>query len=342
MCGHVKRAALDPLLQQIAQQAVSQFGVLSGDTRDGATAVACAAWYWHKLFVKFVLHDFIIWQRLGEQGHLQGLISPEILIRMDKPEGDCAIFSMGIAAMLRCLGVPYEFVTVKVNRREPTLYGHVYLYAVMSDGRRIPLDASHGDYPGWQVPSKDIQFAANQNSSPALQVWDADGNKVDDLGSRFDGLHGFYGLRGGLGDVWDETPSTIDTSSIGDPGSVSSGTFDIYNPPLEPGGVSYQWETASGTPYQGPAYTVPSQSNAAAWANFANSLKGVLTLAEMTQLKPGMVISPNGTILQQNPGYAVPAGGTASFNTALGGNTIVYLGLAAVVLLGFSMMKGGR
>ena len=115
MCGHVKRAAADPLLQQTAARAVSQFGGLAGDTDDAALQVACAAWWWHKLYVKFVLHDFIIANRLGEYGHLQGLISPEILVRMKKPEGDCAIYSMGIAAMLTCYGIPYEFAAVKAK-----------------------------------------------------------------------------------------------------------------------------------------------------------------------------------------------------------------------------------
>jgi hypothetical protein len=360
MCGHVKRASADPLLQQTAAQAVSQFGGLAGDTQDAALQVACAAWWWHKLFVKFLLHDLFIWNKLGEQGHLQGLISPEILVRMKDPEGDCAIFSMGIAAMLTCYGIPYEFVTVKVNRREPTEYGHVYLYVVLSDGRRIPLDASHGDYPGWQVPTRDILYKENQQGTPALQVWDSDGNPVADQGSRFGGLH-MYGLRGGLGHgfvgrqigLGDDTTgddTTVDTSttdgttygatsggqcpgSPGCPGYVDPSAASYAAPttfttlcadgsaPIATGGCSSSGGYATG-------YTAPAQSSSAAWAAFATAMgKAGMTLAEINAIQPGTVVGANGTILRQASGIAVPG---TTLATTLGSNSTLIIGLVVV------------
>jgi hypothetical protein len=363
MCGHVKRAASDLLLQQTAAQAVSQFGGLAGDTHDAALQVACAAWWWHKLYVKFVLHDFIIANRLGEYGHLQGLISPEILIRMKDPEGDCAIFSMGIAAMLQAFGIPYEFVTVKVSPREPHEYGHVYLYAVTGDGRRIPLDASHGQYPGWQVPSRDILYKENQQGTPALQAWDSDGNPVADQGSRFEGLH-MYGLRGGLGTIvcdengencYDDGTTYGDTSggqcpgSPGCPGYVdplavspinnqSGNTTCADGSVVGPGqACPNQWLTPAGTSYSGSVYSAPSQSSAQ-WAAFATQMaKGGLTLAEIDSIQPGTVVGANGTILRQSTGYAVPG---TTLSTALGSNSTLIIAL--VVGAGLLLFMGKR
>jgi hypothetical protein len=333
MCGHVKRASADPLLQQTAAQAVSQFGGLAGDTQDAGLQVACAAWWWHKLFVKFLLHDLFIWNKLGERGHLQGLISPEILVRMKQPEGDCAIFSMGIAAMLTAYGIPYEFVTVKVNRREPTEYGHVYLYVVLSDGRRIPLDASHGGYPGWQVPTRDILYSQNETGTPALQVWDADGNPVEDQGSRFEGLH-MYGLRSGLGTEYDADGLPIDDLSGTTYGSQSGGTSPL-DPFYTDGGVTVPqggsvYVDLSGSVYSGSAYSAPSQSSAA-WANFAAQMgKAGMTLAQINAIQPGTVVGANGQILRQSTGYAVPGSTSTS---ALGSNSTLIYGLLAVAVL---------
>jgi hypothetical protein len=71
-------------------------------------------------------------------------------------------------------------------------------------------------------------------------------------------------------------------------------------------------------------------------------MRGILSIQQMNALKPGMVIRPDGTLVQQNPGYAVPAGGTTSVNAALGGNTLLYIGLGVIGLFAVSMMKGGR
>ena len=147
MCGHVKNAANDELVRLQAERSLG-FGMGPDPVRRAAEG----ALSWCKCFVGFVHHEFIIRQLLGESGHLQGLIAPEVLVRMDHPEGDCAIFSECVAAFLTVHGIPYEFVTVAVNPEEPSIFSHVFLYAVLPDGTRFPVDASHGDYPGWQVP----------------------------------------------------------------------------------------------------------------------------------------------------------------------------------------------
>lgn len=64
--------------------------------------------------------------------------------------GDCDDYVMYGAALLKALGVDSRFVTVAADPADPSRYSHVYL-AAYQDGYRIPLDLSHGDYPGWET-----------------------------------------------------------------------------------------------------------------------------------------------------------------------------------------------
>ncbi len=313
MCEHVRNAARDPLVIETARAARERFGQMAGDT-DVAAQIAAGSWWWCKTFVKFVHHELILRNRLGEAGHLQGLISPEVLVRMKKPEGDCAIFSECVAAFLTTHGIPFEFVTVAANPREPEIFSHVYLYAVLPDGARLPLDASHGDYPGWQVPSAHVS---------RRQVWDANGNRVADRGSRFDGLHN-YGMRG-VGDI----QSAWDTF-------IGGGGFDQYPNP-------YDYVTAdTGAPYSGQVFQAPAQ-NSSQWGEFAASLARMgFDLARINAIQPGTVVSKDGAILRQNPGYAVGSPTIGANIGTGGGNLLLFgaLGLGAVLLM--SSMKGGR
>jgi hypothetical protein len=314
MCGHVRKAAGDPVVQYRAADAASQFRGLAG-TRDDARAVAAAAWWWCKTYLKFVHHEFIIRQRLGESGHLQGLISPEVLVRMEKPEGDCAIFSECIAAFLTVFGIPYEFVTVAANPSETDVFSHVYLYAVLPDGSRLPLDASHGQYPGWQVPSAHVT---------RRQVWDSDGNPVADRGSRFDGLHN-YGLRG-LGE-YDESGAWVDTAASTDP----------Y---LQPGGTTYDLGPGYfGTTPPAGSITAPSQTSSQ-WGVFASSLaKMGFDLAKINAIQPGTVVAADGSILRQNPGYAVGSP-TVAANLGISTTTLMIGGVALLAVVFMFSGKG--
>lgn len=338
MCGQVRESAVDagrtsfpdrgPAVQDTARRALAQFGGLSGyDLVESpeltARAIGEAAFWWCKTFVHFMHHEFIIRARLGESGHLQGLISPEVLVRMDKPEGDCAIFSECVAAFLMVFGIPFEFVTVAVNPDEPEIFSHVFLYAVLPDGSRLPLDASHGQYPGWQVPSSHIS---------RRQVWDASGNPVADQGSpRFDGLHN-YAFRGGLGQGSGVDPSTGEAY-----GPDVTAPLDPF---LQPGGTSYDLGPGyfGSTPPAGS--TVAPAQQSAQWASFAsNLLKSGLTLAEINSIQPGTVVGPNGQILRQNPGYAVGMP-TGAMNLGTGLSPMLMIGgLALVAILFMSGRK---
>lgn len=78
------------------------------------------------------------------------LIAPEALLAMPEPAGDCDDFSMLVAALLVAAGVQASFVTVAADQDDRSRFSHVYAVAWVEDGR-LPLDASHGPFPGWEA-----------------------------------------------------------------------------------------------------------------------------------------------------------------------------------------------
>lgn len=67
--------------------------------------------------------------------------------------GDCDDFSMYLAALLTANGIACSFITVAADGHAPDQYSHVYVVAYPG-GERIACDASHGGYPGWEVPNR--------------------------------------------------------------------------------------------------------------------------------------------------------------------------------------------
>lgn len=68
---------------------------------------------------------------------------------------DCDGFELYAACMFLRFGIPCSLVTVAASGEDPTRFSHVYLAAYL-DGfsrGRIPLDFSHGEYPGWECPN---------------------------------------------------------------------------------------------------------------------------------------------------------------------------------------------
>jgi hypothetical protein len=193
MCEHIRRSAQDPQVRACAYSAVGQWrgGPVFGGAFDGNTgrdpftcpqALAESVWWYVKHQCKFVHHGKLIDIWLGEHDQLQLLIAPDLFPGWPGWfEGDCAIYSMLECAFLDVLGIQWELVTLAVDPKQPDVFSHVYPRAVI-DGRRIALDASHGKYPGWSVPVRDIF---------RTQVWDGAGEPVADQASRYDGLHGY-------------------------------------------------------------------------------------------------------------------------------------------------------
>lgn len=328
MCEYIRAAARDPLIGALAVRACHTFNGGPGwagspDVWNGRR-MAESCWWWCKWNLKFRHHGsmFEAWSSdLGDpQTKLQLLIAPDVLVRMRRMEGDCAIYTMMVCSMLEALGLPWEVVTLAVDHGQPEIFTHV---CARSAGET--LDASHGPRPGWKVPAADIYRE---------WVFDSAGRKITDIGrpaGKFSGLHGYRGRRGMWGYTCDES------GCYDDGAGTSSGGY--YNPSQVFGSdLGYQgnWsEVPAGS------IAVPSQ-NSAAWAGVATQLaKMGFTLAQMNALKPGVVVRPDGTILQQNPGYAVPIGAQIS-NALGGGSSLLYIGGGLVGLFVLVSMFKGR
>lgn len=368
MCGHIKRSAQDPIVRECAVSAVRQFrggplyamaGVdpLQGG-RCSSGVIAESVYWWAKHNLRFVHHHKQIEVWLGERDQLQLLIEPAVLVRMRAMEGDCAIYSMIIPAMLEVLGVRRELVTLAVDPSQPEIFGHVYPRAILGDGRRLPLDASHGKYPGWSVP---------QSHRSRIAVWDEDGRLIEDAGEQgFSGLHG-YRMRRGFGDAASDAAiadlgSSSDVLSalegpalgpdaIGVTGSSGISVVPSIDPTtglsvstfVVPGaapvtgvdpntGLTTQTFTVPGAaPVTGTV--APSQSSAQ-WAAFSTAaLKDGLTLAEINSIQPGTVVGANGSILRQSPGFAVPVPGSIASSIAGISPTMLLIGGAGLLLV---------
>lgn len=112
-----------------------------------------AVWYWVKGRVTFVDDESVVSELFGiplEQVQQELLITPDRLLTMQRPRGDCDDFSMLTASMLGALGIPSEIVAIKADTWRPDHYSHVFVRAVLENGQRYSMDVSHGAYPGWE------------------------------------------------------------------------------------------------------------------------------------------------------------------------------------------------
>lgn len=353
MAELARASASDPVFVDCAARAVEQFrggpiwfaaGIdpfndAAGDGRR-ELALAESAWWWAKVYLKFVHHNRLIWDRLRERDQWQLLISPDVLVRMWPMRGDCAVYSSLIAAMLQVLGVPWELQTVAVDAEQPSVYSHVFVRAILPNGRRVSLDASHGDVPGWHVPAHDV-FRS--------QVWNSQGRPVPDAAPAFNGLSGYEwrgrrrrgGLRG-LGDMctpgdWDYSP---DLCAQGQPGSGSG------SGPVGPNPTQVFLPPGSVPAFPPSVYTnvgmTPPGSSSSAWQGELASLLNQWTQIGGRVLAPTVSVTrgPNGQLV-----YSAPAGSAAS--TAIPGlgvsaSPLLLYGGAAVVLLLIVSMAGKK
>lgn len=120
--------------------------------------------------------------RLFEQPNSKELlITPEVLLSMAQPTGDCDDFSMLCCAMLQAVGVQCNFVTVAADSSMMDQYTHVYCMAVTQSGEQIPCDCSHGKFAGWETPQiyrkqvwPVINLTKDDNSMAGLGDWFSD------------------------------------------------------------------------------------------------------------------------------------------------------------------------
>lgn len=143
MGEHIANAQSDPVIRSIAYRASQR--------------PDCLRFLWQqvKQMVRFRHDDSLIRDLFGERDHYELLVSPPVLVRMKRPEGDCDDFTMLIDALALCAGYPVRIVTLACDRARLKEYSHVY-GAALADGHWWPLDVSHGSFPGWEVPRRDM------------------------------------------------------------------------------------------------------------------------------------------------------------------------------------------
>lgn len=274
MCRYINEAAdSDPAIQQAAQWGANHYAQASSDPN----MLAWAAFWFAKHNVKFVVDEAPLF-RLGEADQQDMLISPSVLIRMQKPQEDCDGFTMLVCALLRALGVPYAIVTIAAGPEDPERWSHVFAMALTP--APLVLDASHGSGPGWCVPAA---------HTFRWQAWNSDGQPVNIPRPRSRGLHGW--VRTGLGqddlDDLDDLDSDVDTSLDDLDSDVDSG-ITYLDEELEPGttyteGSTVQLTgpgvTSSGvTPFQ-VTPTSTSTSSSSSSFNWASLVTGLSTSA---------------------------------------------------------------
>lgn len=168
MRQYVQQDYTDPLIQEDAREMVEAG---DGDPIAGA-------WLLVKPRLRFQ-HDIDTATRLALDDRrlddvVETFIRPvdqSLLIRRQGGVEDCDGFVMYGAALLAAAGVPLSFCTAAVDPDEPGRFSHVYLVAYVN-GRRIPLDLSHGAYPGWECPNLGrVREWPLFGSEPPCPVW---------------------------------------------------------------------------------------------------------------------------------------------------------------------------
>lgn len=327
MCRQIRESISMSIVQKTAERAVEQWrgGPLYTRRKFDATderMIACSVWFAAKHTVKFREHAEQIKALLNEQDQLQLLIRPDVLLGMRTPSGDCAVFTPLICAMLGALEIKYEIITLACDPRQPEVFSHVFARAVTNDGHYIPLDASHGRYPGWEVP---------REHQIRRQVWSSDGEPIEDAAPPVAKL-GQYWHRPPVHRVWPRRlgmgrgMGQVDVTTLNYPGMAtipdnSYGDFPVtdtnsIDPSIAPPGTSVTTLNYPGMPSPAASTSTPFNWN----AFLAGAVTQGINLA-------GRVVAPQTTLIRGPGGqlyYQTPAGSAAASpltTTLLGGSS---------------------
>lgn len=167
MCEVIRACAQDPLIINEARRCFDLTSMCRlGSYRDIA---AHACYRAAKARLKFRLDEITLNRLLNKRGERDFLQWPSLVVRGKVKEGDCDCFTMFMLALLSVLEVPWRIVTVKCDPKDPDRWAHVYAVIDLEDGQRLPLDASHFQQPGQEVPAHHVFEYAE---------WDESGNRV--------------------------------------------------------------------------------------------------------------------------------------------------------------------
>lgn len=306
MAQIIQSSLSSPIVRAAAHQATRHLPATAGP-RQRAEAI----WWWVKTHVVFVQDEAILRSRLGIFTPEELLIAPSRLLTMDTPSGDCDDFTMLVCSMLLVSGIACEPVTIAdAWSPEPGEWTHVYPVAFFSDGTAMAMDASHGEFPGWEVPAARIS---------RYQRWPLFAST---------GLHGFRGPHRGLGQADD----TVDLSSLFSSFTDDTSAINAYigADPIDPATSS----------------TVSSSLN---WNNIIPNLFSSIEKIAIQQTVPAgqyQQTTAAGTVVYQTPTSGPAAGimpsilGTnLGINTASLSSLLPLLGIGLVALLVFGAME---
>lgn len=135
---------------------------------------ACRAWEWVKGRMVFRADQAAL-PSLGGLPVSEVFTHPvDLSLKADaqgRAEGDCDDFTIYVGALVTAMGLPYYLCVAAVEQGHDQ-FSHVY-GVTYTGGRRLVLDASHGPYPGWEVP--DVHESTNprieQGTGPDISLW---------------------------------------------------------------------------------------------------------------------------------------------------------------------------
>lgn len=346
MCEYIAAGASDDVCQFWALQAKERWA------QGPALAQQCwGVWWLVKHAVKFAKDEPRLFQ-IGEPDALDLLIAPAVLVREQDRKEDCDGFTMLVCCLLKILGIPSVIVTVAADPSDPERWSHVFPMAEVN-GAYLPMDASHGKFPGWMVPRDHIS---------RWQAWDLNGNPVQAFPTQAKNtLHGYLprgtsmrrsprrGMRGlgqtdyttvtdssgadyqvfSDGSVYNPSGNLVtDFSSL--PSSLTDSINSALNPsmvgPLLPGQSSSTFSAAL-TPSSSTTPTAASSTN---WGSVISSLvSGGLKAAQLATLPAGYTVGANGQLVYTGQS-AANAQLTSSFASIL---PWLAIGLVAAVVV---------
>ena len=183
--------ASSPIVQQALDIALSDIPL------DASVTIKLQAIFQYvKSNVRFVEDEATLANVFGVDIDKELLITPERLLTMPVPAGDCDDFSTLTAAMVIGLGegVGVAFSTIAAERMEPENFSHVYVVAYPSESERIVIDTSHGPYLGWETREIYTQqeWVVMPRERQAVRFSDSRGNR-----SNRSPLHGIGQLYAG-------------------------------------------------------------------------------------------------------------------------------------------------
>lgn len=143
-----QRYSHDPLVISAVQDTLQQAGADASDESQ-----LRAVYYWIKTHVRFAEDEDILRSLGADRLDKELIITPDLLLKMPEPMGDCDDLTLLIISMVAALGMEYRMVTVAAESNEPWRLSHIYPIVFDRDrGCWFAMDAGvNGKWPGWEA-----------------------------------------------------------------------------------------------------------------------------------------------------------------------------------------------